>query len=95
MTYVLITEKELPVGFPQIMQNPGMKVVEKGRNAVLLCDATGEPRPVISWVKDTVPIFVQVRLIDMIRVADQSILVGSGSSQVLDPNFFLDLCPVF
>ena len=49
-------EKELPVGFPQIIQNPGMKVVEKGRNAVLVCEATGEPAPVITWIKDVVPI---------------------------------------
>ena len=53
-------EKELPVGFPQIIQNPGMKVVEKGRNAVLVCEATGEPAPVISWVRDTVPINLEV-----------------------------------
>ena len=29
MTYIFITEKELPVGFPQIMQNPGKNVVER------------------------------------------------------------------
>ena len=58
----LLTEKELPTGFPQIIQNPGMKVVEKGRNAVLVCEATGEPAPVITWIKDVVPINLEVGL---------------------------------
>ena len=34
--------------------------MEKGRNAVLVCEATGEPAPVISWVRDTVPINLEV-----------------------------------
>ena len=50
----------MPAGFPQILQNPGMKVVEKGRNAVLVCEATGEPAPAIAWVRDTVPIDLEV-----------------------------------
>jgi hypothetical protein len=50
----------VPAGFPQILQNPGMKVVEKGRNAVLVCEATGEPAPAIAWVRDTVPIDLEV-----------------------------------
>ena len=57
----IFAENQLPLGFPQIIQNPGMKVVEKGRNAVLVCDSTGEPTPTISWVKDTIPINVEVR----------------------------------
>eukprot|EP00092_Neocalanus_flemingeri_P080026 GFUD01099773.1.p1 GENE.GFUD01099773.1~~GFUD01099773.1.p1 ORF type:complete len:211 (-),score=27.31 GFUD01099773.1:16-648(-) len=49
-------EKELPNGFPQIIQNPGMKVVEKSRNAVLVCEGAGDPNPTITWIKDTMPI---------------------------------------
>jgi Immunoglobulin I-set domain len=60
--YCACAEKELPGGFPQILQNPGMKVVEKGRNAVLVCEATGEPTPAIAWVRDTVPIDLEVFL---------------------------------
>jgi hypothetical protein len=30
-----------------------MKVVEKGRNAILECEAAGEPQVNIYWVKDT------------------------------------------
>ena len=37
-----------------------MKVVEMGRNAVLMCEATGEPSPVITWVKDVRPIDFKV-----------------------------------
>ena len=49
-------EKALPTGFPQIIQNPAMKVVEKARHAVLVCEASGSPKPTISWIKDTMPI---------------------------------------
>jgi hypothetical protein len=31
-----------------------MKVVETGRNAILVCEATGDPQPNIYWVKDTI-----------------------------------------
>jgi hypothetical protein len=50
------TDKALPVGFPQIIQNPAMKVVEKARHAVLVCEASGSPKPTITWIKDTMPI---------------------------------------
>ena len=49
-------DKEIPSGFPAIIQNPGMKVVEKGRNAVLVCEAGGDPSPAITWIKDTMPV---------------------------------------
>ena len=50
---VCLLDKELPGGFPQIIQNPGMKVVEKGRNAVLVCEAGGDPNPTVTWIKVT------------------------------------------
>ena len=37
-------DKNLPPGFPTILKNPSMKVVEKGRNAILECEAAGEPQ---------------------------------------------------
>jgi len=49
-------EKAVPAGFPQIIQNPAMKVVEKARHAVLVCEASGSPKPTITWIKDTMPI---------------------------------------
>ena len=47
-------EKNLPSGFPRIKQNPKMKVVEKGRNAILVCEAEGDPPVNIYWVKDSI-----------------------------------------
>ena len=38
------------------MENPTLKAVEKDRNTVMLCSASGEPEPTISWLKDYVPI---------------------------------------
>ena len=48
------TDKNLPSGFPRIKQNPKMKVVEKGRNAILVCEAEGDPPVNIYWVKDSI-----------------------------------------
>ncbi|XP_076757587.1 tyrosine-protein phosphatase Lar isoform X4 [Xylocopa sonorina] len=47
---------KLPSGFPLISQAPLTKVVEMGHNAVLLCTAIGSPPPIISWVRDMLPI---------------------------------------
>ena len=51
LTLFDVSDKEIPNGFPQIIQNPGMKVVEKGRNAVLVCEAGGDPNPTVTWIK--------------------------------------------
>ena len=50
-SFDVVSDKEIPAGFPQIIQNPGMKVVEKGRNTVLVCEAGGDPNPTITWIK--------------------------------------------
>ena len=33
-----------------------LQVVEKARHAVLVCEASGSPKPTITWIKDTMPI---------------------------------------
>ena len=48
----LISERNLPPGFPVITQNPELKVVEKGTTALLDCGASGNPTVNIYWVKD-------------------------------------------
>lgn len=45
-----------PAGYPRIVENPSLKAVEKGRGTVMICGATGNPDPVISWLKDSVPV---------------------------------------
>ena len=52
--YNYFSDKNLPSGFPRIKQNPKMKVVEKGRNAILVCEAEGDPPVNIYWVKDSI-----------------------------------------
>ncbi|XP_015173426.1 PREDICTED: tyrosine-protein phosphatase Lar isoform X12 [Polistes dominula] len=47
--------ENLPPGFPMITQAPAAKVVEMGHNAVLLCGAVGSPTPIISWVRNMLP----------------------------------------
>ena len=43
----------IPSGFPRIIQPPSMKAVEKGRNVILVCEATGDPKVNIYWLRDT------------------------------------------
>ncbi|KAL2732897.1 tyrosine-protein phosphatase Lar isoform X1, partial [Vespula maculifrons] len=51
----MIAAENLPAGFPMITQAPAAKVVEMGHNAVLLCGAIGSPTPIISWVRNMLP----------------------------------------
>lgn len=52
-----IAETDLPAGFPRITFWPSqLPVVEKGRNHVLECVATGTPDVTISWIRDMVPV---------------------------------------
>ena len=45
-----------PEGYPRIVESPTLKAVEKDRNTVMLCSATGDPEPEIHWLKDYVPV---------------------------------------
>uniref|UniRef100_A0A3Q2Y7N4 Receptor-type tyrosine-protein phosphatase S n=1 Tax=Hippocampus comes TaxID=109280 RepID=A0A3Q2Y7N4_HIPCM len=46
----------LPPGFPTIDMGPQLKVVERTRTATMLCAASGNPDPDISWFKDFLPV---------------------------------------
>ena len=46
----------VPYGFPRIVESPTLKAVEKGRNTVMVCSATGDPEPSITWLKDFIPV---------------------------------------
>lgn len=51
-----LTEDQLPAGFPNIDMGPQLKVVERTRTATMLCAASGNPDPEITWFKDFLPI---------------------------------------
>uniref|UniRef100_A0A667X3H7 protein-tyrosine-phosphatase n=1 Tax=Myripristis murdjan TaxID=586833 RepID=A0A667X3H7_9TELE len=53
---VVSTEDLLPAGFPNIDMGPQLKVVERTRTATMLCAASGNPDPEITWFKDFLPI---------------------------------------
>ena len=46
----------VPVGYPVIVETPTLKAVEKGRNAVMVCEAEGNPHPDVWWLKDNIPV---------------------------------------
>ncbi|XP_029105540.1 receptor-type tyrosine-protein phosphatase S-like isoform X7 [Scleropages formosus] len=52
----IIREDLLPPGFPNIDMGPQLKVVERTRTATMLCAASGNPDPEITWFKDFLPI---------------------------------------
>ena len=47
-----------PSGYPRIVESPTLKAVEKDRNTVMLCSATGDPEPTVTWLKDYIPVDV-------------------------------------
>ncbi|CAH1252412.1 PTPRF [Branchiostoma lanceolatum] len=69
----VLAEENLPDGFPTINQDPQLKAVERGRPAILVCSASGNPAPDITWLKDMVPV-------DMTDTRIK--LLSSGSLQI-------------
>lgn len=52
----VFAEDQLPPGFPTIDMGPQLKVVERTRTATMLCAASGNPDPDITWFKDFLPV---------------------------------------
>ncbi|XP_056277768.1 receptor-type tyrosine-protein phosphatase F isoform X7 [Pseudoliparis swirei] len=52
----VLEENQVPHGFPTIDMGPQLKVVEKTRTATMLCAASGNPDPEITWFKDMLPV---------------------------------------
>ncbi|GAA6079529.1 receptor-type tyrosine-protein phosphatase F isoform X1 [Tachysurus ichikawai] len=53
---LVFSENQIPLGFPSIDMGPQLKVVERTRTATMLCAASGNPDPEISWYKDFLPV---------------------------------------
>ncbi|KAG8188904.1 hypothetical protein JTE90_014959 [Oedothorax gibbosus] len=53
---VVLPEDSLPGGFPRFVRQPNMQGIEKGRGALLPCQAEGDPEPTIRWLKNMVPL---------------------------------------
>ncbi|XP_056599184.1 receptor-type tyrosine-protein phosphatase F isoform X2 [Triplophysa dalaica] len=52
----VLEENQIPAGFPTIDMGPQLKVVERTRTATMLCAASGNPDPEITWFKDFLPV---------------------------------------
>ncbi|XP_075065679.1 receptor-type tyrosine-protein phosphatase delta isoform X20 [Mixophyes fleayi] len=53
---IVLREDQIPLGFPTIDMGPQLKVVERTRTATMLCAASGNPDPEITWFKDYLPV---------------------------------------
>ncbi|XP_077981464.1 receptor-type tyrosine-protein phosphatase delta-like [Glandiceps talaboti] len=78
---IVLAERSLPAGFPEITQDPALKVIEKGRQATLPCLATGNPRPEITWFKDYVPVSLDNDRISQVETGTLKIERSEESDQ--------------
>uniref|UniRef100_A0A8C2DMG7 Receptor-type tyrosine-protein phosphatase F n=1 Tax=Cyprinus carpio TaxID=7962 RepID=A0A8C2DMG7_CYPCA len=53
---IVLEENQIPHGFPTIDMGPQLKVVERTRTTTMLCAASGNPDPEITWFKDFLPV---------------------------------------
>ncbi|XP_075919081.1 receptor-type tyrosine-protein phosphatase S-like isoform X2 [Petromyzon marinus] len=54
----VLREEQVPAGFPRIDMAPQLKVVERTRTVTMLCAASGNPEPTVTWYKDYLPLDV-------------------------------------
>uniref|UniRef100_A0A8C7KDC4 Receptor-type tyrosine-protein phosphatase F n=1 Tax=Oncorhynchus kisutch TaxID=8019 RepID=A0A8C7KDC4_ONCKI len=83
----VLEEDQIPHGFPTIDMGPQLKVVEKTRTATMLCAASGNPDPEISWFKDFLPVDINSSngRIKQLRSGTESLHVcplSSGALQI-------------
>lgn len=87
-------EDQLPPGFPTIDMGPQLKVVERTRTATMLCAASGNPDPDISWFKDFLPVNTtnnngRIKQLRSGRSSsDESLMTMQGVSSLLLPSIW-------
>lgn len=95
--YLIFPEDQLPSGFPTIDMGPQLKVVERSRTATMLCAASGNPDPEITWFKDFLPVNTSNNngRIKQLRSGNQcfSILSPSVLTFIFPEGFFSILLP--
>lgn len=78
---IVLSEDEVPRGFPRFITVPHMQGVEKGRTAVIPCRATGDPDPVVTWFKDMMPVDLSNPRYSIIQGASLQVLNTEESDQ--------------
>ncbi|XP_046551046.1 phosphatidylinositol phosphatase PTPRQ-like [Haliotis rubra] len=49
-------QAEIPSGYPSFTRNPTLTSVETGSNTSFICEASGNPIPIIKWHKNNIPL---------------------------------------
>jgi len=49
-----------PRGYPRILEDPTLRVVDEEETCLLACTVEGEPKPKVTWYKDYVPLDMEV-----------------------------------
>ena len=60
---------ETPQGFPRLASKSSVIVNEKNTRVVLECKVTGDPKPDILWLRDSVPIDVESSRIKLLSLS--------------------------
>lgn len=77
----VLSEDEVPPGFPRFVIAPNMQGVEKGRTAVIPCRANGDPEPTITWFKDMMPVNLSNAHYSIIQGASLQVINTEESDQ--------------
>ncbi|PAV71226.1 hypothetical protein WR25_01145 [Diploscapter pachys] len=55
-TLLVLKNDTLPEGFPQIVVHPALRTIENGKTAYVSCRVSGDPRPKVLWLRDSIPL---------------------------------------
>ncbi|XP_054706437.1 tyrosine-protein phosphatase Lar-like isoform X2 [Uloborus diversus] len=77
----VLSEDQVPFGFPRFSVQPQIQGVEKGRNALLPCRAEGSPTPTIRWLKSYIPVDMSEHRYSLVQGSSLQIIEAEEEDQ--------------